>query len=215
MRVHVIIAVEIAIARRTYPTDQADLWDALTNADRIPRWFLPISGDLQAGGRCQIEGNASGEVERCKEPESFAVTWVSVRWCRGSRSRSPPDGEGTSLDRSGDGPARRGEQPAGTIVAALQPRAPMSQAAVSQHLKVLREARLVSVRAEGTRRFYALDQAGLDAAEAWLARLADPLGPFAQPLDALATEVARGRRSRTAPVDQPGPRSGERGSRPA
>jgi DNA-binding transcriptional ArsR family regulator len=109
-----------------------------------------------------------------------------------------------------------GEQPAGTIVAALQPRAPMSQPAVSQHLKVLREARLVSVRAEGTRRFYVLDQAGLDAAEAWLARLVDPLGPFAQPLDALATEVARGRRSRrTAPVDQPGPRSGERGSRPA
>ena len=87
---------------------------------------------------------------------------------------------------------------------------------VSQHLKALREARLVSVRAEGTRRFYALDQAGLDAAEAWLARLADPLGPFAQALDALATEVARGRRSRrTAPVDQPGPRAGERGSRPA
>lgn len=109
-----------------------------------------------------------------------------------------------------------GEQPAGTIVAVLQPRAPMSQPAVSQHLKVLREARLVSVRAEGTRRYYALDQAGLDAAEAWLARLVDPLGPFAQPLDALATEVARGRRSRrTAPVDQPGPRSDERGSRPA
>jgi hypothetical protein len=77
---------------------------------------------------------------------------------------------------------------------------------------VLREARLVSVRAEGTRRFYALDQTGLDAAEAWLARLADPLGPFAQPLDALATEVARGRRSRrTAPVDQPSPRSGRAG----
>lgn len=66
---------KIAIARRTYPTDQADLWDALTDANRIPRWFLPIEGDLQPGGRYQLEGNAGGMIERCDEPESFAVTW--------------------------------------------------------------------------------------------------------------------------------------------
>jgi uncharacterized protein YndB with AHSA1/START domain len=65
----------IAVARRTYRTDQADLWDALTNAERIPRWFLPISGDLEPGGRYQFEGNAGGVVERCDEPEFFAVTW--------------------------------------------------------------------------------------------------------------------------------------------
>jgi DNA-binding transcriptional ArsR family regulator len=86
-----------------------------------------------------------------------------------------------------------GEQPAGTIVAALPA---ISQPAVSQHLKVLRDAGLVTVRAEGTRRFYAVDEAGVTAAHAWLARLADPLAPFAQPLDALATEVARGKRER-------------------
>jgi DNA-binding transcriptional ArsR family regulator len=91
-----------------------------------------------------------------------------------------------------------GEQPTGSLVAAVQSRTPISQPAVSQHLKVLREANLVSVRALGTRRIYALDQAGLDAAQAWLARLADPLGPFAQPLDALATELARGHRARRA-----------------
>jgi len=69
-------ATKIAIARRTYQTDnQADLWDALTNAERIPRWFLPISGSLEVGGRYQLEGNAGGLVERCEEPESFAVTW--------------------------------------------------------------------------------------------------------------------------------------------
>jgi DNA-binding transcriptional ArsR family regulator len=101
-----------------------------------------------------------------------------------------------------------GEQPAGTVVTALRARAPISQPAVSQHLKVLREARLVTVRAEGTRRLYAIDDAGLDAARAWLARLADPLAPFAQPLDALETEVARGRRARRAA--QSGKRSGER-----
>jgi DNA-binding transcriptional ArsR family regulator len=91
-----------------------------------------------------------------------------------------------------------GEQPAGSLVAALRSRMTISQPAVSQHLKVLRAAGLVSVRAAGTRRIYALDQAGLDAARAWLTRLADPLGPFAQPLDALATELARGRRGRRA-----------------
>jgi hypothetical protein len=73
------------------------------------------------------------------------------------------------------------------------------------------------VRVAGTRRFYALDEAGVDAARAWLARLADPLGPFAQPLDALATEVARGRRARrAAPAERPGvPRSAGQRSRPA
>jgi DNA-binding transcriptional ArsR family regulator len=96
-----------------------------------------------------------------------------------------------------------GEQPVGPLVTALRSRMPISQPAVSQHLKVLLEANLVSVRASGTRRLYALDQAGLDAARAWLTGLTDPLGPFAQPLDALATEVARGRRTRRSAAAEP------------
>jgi DNA-binding transcriptional ArsR family regulator len=106
-----------------------------------------------------------------------------------------------------------GEQPAGAVVAALQVRGPISQPAVSQHLKVLREAGLVTVRAEGIHRLYALDEAGLEAARAWLTRLADPLAPFAQPLDALGTEVARGRRARRAA--QPGRRASGPGRRVA
>ncbi|AEG44178.1 helix-turn-helix transcriptional regulator [Isoptericola variabilis] len=86
-----------------------------------------------------------------------------------------------------------GEQPAGALVAALQAEARLSQPAVSQHLRVLREAGLVRVRPEGTRRLYAVDDAGVDAARAWLDRFADT---FAQPLDALETELARGRRER-------------------
>ena len=87
------------------------------------------------------------------------------------------------------------------------------QPAVSQHLKVLREAGLVRMRADGTRRLYALDPAGVDAARAWLAGLADPLEPFDQPLDALATEVARGRRSRHAGADRAAPGSAAPDSR--
>ena len=89
-----------------------------------------------------------------------------------------------------------GEQAAGTIVAALQAATTISQPAVSQHLKVLRAAGLVTVRSDGPRRFYALDEGGVSVARTWLDRLLDPLAPFTQPLDALATEIARGQRSR-------------------
>jgi uncharacterized protein YndB with AHSA1/START domain len=60
---------------RVYETDLEDLWDACTNPERIPRWFLPVSGELKLGGRYQLEGNASGTIERCDPPRSFAATW--------------------------------------------------------------------------------------------------------------------------------------------
>lgn len=69
------VPTRVAVARRTYGTDRGDLWQALTDPERIPRWFLPVTGDLSVGGRYQTEGNAGGVVERCAEPESFAVTW--------------------------------------------------------------------------------------------------------------------------------------------
>ncbi|RDI65100.1 ArsR/SmtB family transcription factor [Nocardia pseudobrasiliensis] len=88
------------------------------------------------------------------------------------------------------------EQPAGAIVAAVQQFTTISQPGVSQHLKVLRDAGLVMTQADGTRRLYTLDSSGVEAARAWLTRLTDPLAQFAQPLDALATEIARGKRTR-------------------
>ena len=109
-----------------------------------------------------------------------------------------------------------GEQPTGALVTSLHARLAISQPAVSQHLKVLREAGLVSVRAAGTRRFYALDPAGLATAQAWLARLGDPLAPLAQPLDALTTELARGRRAnRVSTAQSPRSRADTHGRRPA
>ena len=99
---------KIAIARRTYPTAQADLWDALTSAERIPRWFLPVSGELKVGGRYQFEGNAGGVVERCQEPESFAVTWEfggMVSWLRVTLT---PDGPGTRLELVHEAPVDPG-----------------------------------------------------------------------------------------------------------
>jgi uncharacterized protein YndB with AHSA1/START domain len=58
-----------------YDTPTEDLWDACTNPERLPRWFLPISGDLQPGGRYAFQGNASGTIERCEPPHSLAATW--------------------------------------------------------------------------------------------------------------------------------------------
>ena len=39
---------------RNYPATVEDLWDSVTNGERIPRWFLPISGNLELGGRYQL-----------------------------------------------------------------------------------------------------------------------------------------------------------------
>lgn len=60
---------------RLYETELEDAWDALTNPERIPRWFLPISGDLRLGGRFQFKGNAGGIIERCEKPRALGVTW--------------------------------------------------------------------------------------------------------------------------------------------
>ena len=60
---------------QVYPTDQHDLWDACTSIERIPRWFLPITGELKVGGHYQFEGNAGGTIERCDPPTGFDATW--------------------------------------------------------------------------------------------------------------------------------------------
>ena len=63
------------VLSRSYAAPIEDVWDACTNPERIPRWFLPVSGDLRLGGRFQLEGNAGGTVERCEAPNGFTATW--------------------------------------------------------------------------------------------------------------------------------------------
>ncbi|MGW1162147.1 SRPBCC family protein [Streptomyces sp. NPDC002519] len=60
---------------RVYDSPLEDLWDACTNPERIPRWFLPVSGELRLGGRFQLQGNAGGTIERCDPPKGFFATW--------------------------------------------------------------------------------------------------------------------------------------------
>ena len=86
-----------------------------------------------------------------------------------------------------------GEQAAGQVGATIQEEFGISQPAVSQHLRVLRENGFASVRSSGNRRLYAVDMGPLQDIDRWLA----PYRRFWEPrLDALGTEIARGRRAR-------------------
>ncbi len=105
-----------------------------------------------------------------------------------------------ALDVLGDPVRRRilelladSERSAGDVVHAIGEEFGISQPAVSQHLRVLRDHGFATVRPEGTRRIYAVDTTALREADDWLR----PFRAFWEPkLDALATEIARGKRAR-------------------
>ncbi len=86
-----------------------------------------------------------------------------------------------------------GEQASGAVTAIIQREFGISQPAVSQHLRVLREHGFATVRAEGTRRLYAVDAEPLREVDVWLDRFRQF---WSQHLDALATELKRGKRER-------------------
>jgi DNA-binding transcriptional ArsR family regulator len=86
-----------------------------------------------------------------------------------------------------------GERPAGEVGAIVQAEFGISQPAVSQHLRVLRESGFATVRAVGTRRLYAVDPTPLQEIDVWLERYRRF---WNQHLDALGTEIARGQRER-------------------
>jgi len=89
-----------------------------------------------------------------------------------------------------------GERTAGAVTDTVRSEFDLSQPAVSQHLRVLRESGFASVRAEGARRFYAVEPGPLSEVDAWLDRFRRF---WEQRLDALETELARGRHARTRP----------------
>ena len=86
-----------------------------------------------------------------------------------------------------------GERSSGAVCAVIQDEFGISQPAVSQHLRVLRESGFATVRPEGTRRLYAVGEQPLREVDAWLDQFRRFWTP---PLEALATELARGRRGR-------------------
>ena len=86
-----------------------------------------------------------------------------------------------------------GEHRSGAVVAVIQEEFGITQAAVSQHLRVLRESGFASVRVDGPRRIYSIDAQPLKDVDVWL----DRFRAFWEPkLEALATEVSRGKKAR-------------------
>ena len=67
-----IVAVTL---QRHYPAEVADVWQAITDPDRVRRWFVPLSGDLREGGNFQLEGHAGGDILSCEPPRHLVVTF--------------------------------------------------------------------------------------------------------------------------------------------
>jgi len=63
------------LLRRGYDTPIGEVWDAVTQPDRIKRWFMPISGELRVGGSFQLEGNAGGEILACEPPRLLRASF--------------------------------------------------------------------------------------------------------------------------------------------
>jgi DNA-binding transcriptional ArsR family regulator len=94
----------------------------------------------------------------------------------------------------------QGEMASGAVVQAIGAEFGITQAAVSQHLKVLRDTGFAQVRAVAQRRLYSVNPAGLQAVDEWVAQFSS----FWEPkLEALASEIARGKRERrSAPMER-------------
>ncbi|HMK11494.1 MAG TPA: SRPBCC family protein [Acidimicrobiales bacterium] len=89
--------IHAVVLERTYEGSIEDVWDALTQPERIPRWFLPVSGDLRVGGRYQLEGNAGGTITACEPPTHLAVTWEFGEQLSWVDARLTRDGDRTVL----------------------------------------------------------------------------------------------------------------------
>jgi uncharacterized protein YndB with AHSA1/START domain len=62
--------------RRRYEAEIADVWDAITNPYRLRRWLKPVTGNLQLGGKYELEGGEHGEILRCEPPRLLKVSWL-------------------------------------------------------------------------------------------------------------------------------------------
>jgi uncharacterized protein YndB with AHSA1/START domain len=105
-----LIAVTL---RREYPAEVEDVWEAVTDPERLARWFAPVGGDLRQGGTFSVEGNAEGEIRECVRPSALTVTWggpVSV-----VRVRLSASGAGTALELEHTVPAAFAGSGAGAL----------------------------------------------------------------------------------------------------
>lgn len=94
---------KVVVATRTFDTGIEDVWDAITSPQRLPRWFLPVTGELRLGGRYQLQGNAGGQITACEPPRRLAVTWEfggGVSWLTVQLAEDPRGGTRLELEHT-------------------------------------------------------------------------------------------------------------------
>jgi uncharacterized protein YndB with AHSA1/START domain len=62
--------------RRRYEAEIDDVWDAITSPERLRRWLQPVTGDLEVGGKFELDGGEHGEILRCEPPRLLKVSWL-------------------------------------------------------------------------------------------------------------------------------------------
>jgi uncharacterized protein YndB with AHSA1/START domain len=90
------------VLTRTYSAAIEDVWDALTTADRLARWFLPVEGDLRLGGSYRLTDSTRGDILACEPPRLLRITWlygedVTAQDVSEVEARLDPDGPDTRL----------------------------------------------------------------------------------------------------------------------
>ena len=88
----------VSTISQVYDTGIDDLWDVVTSSERIPRWFMPVEGDLREGGKYQLIGNASGTITACERPSRYAATWEYAGQVSWIEVRLTPEGDGTRFE---------------------------------------------------------------------------------------------------------------------
>lgn len=103
------------LLRRSYRAGVEDVWEALTEPERMQRWFMPISGELKVGGAYQLEGNAGGEILECEPPSRFKVTFGGPTSLLEIRLAAGDEDETTSLELEHSVPAAIAGSGAGAL----------------------------------------------------------------------------------------------------
>lgn len=100
-----------AVLTRTYDSAAEDVWEAITSPERLERWFLPVSGTLEKGGKFQLEGHAGGDILECDRPRRLHLTWLA----EGHPAQEvvvtlTADGDKTTLELEHAGPGAEGDE---------------------------------------------------------------------------------------------------------
>jgi uncharacterized protein YndB with AHSA1/START domain len=106
------------LLRRSYDAEIDDVWSAITDPERVRRWFLPLTGELRVGGTFQLHGNAGGDILDCEPPRLLRVTFggpTSIVELRLTTDESDDSGTSTVLELDHSVPLEMAGSAAGAL----------------------------------------------------------------------------------------------------